>query len=87
VINENLRIGIFQQVFQFLLDIAVLDVDSDATSLENRETGFNIFIAVIEVKPDLAVGFQSLRPAPSIRANCGLMAIAKNNQKKARLYL
>ena len=54
--EDRLGVGVFQQVEQFVLDIAVVDVDRHGARLEHAELGLEVFVGVVAIEANLGVG-------------------------------
>ncbi len=51
VVHERDEIRIVEEMLEFALDVAVVDVDRDGPDLERREHSFEVLGAVEEIQP------------------------------------
>ena len=50
--DDNLGVGVVDQVRQFIVEVAEVDVDRDDTVLERTGLGDQVLRRVVEIEPD-----------------------------------
>jgi hypothetical protein len=59
--NHRASVGVVEQIDQLRVDIAIVDVERGGPCLERAEHPFEIFVAVVEIEPDVILtGFPVL---------------------------
>ena len=74
LIDHRLGVGVLEEILEFLVDVAVIDIERRGPGLEGAEHPFEILVAVVEIEPDVVLARLPAKEPPAIRTLTEMVA-------------